>query len=62
MRELESLIVQAIDRATGARIYPPILERYPTDSSGCNWDVSDPAPSPAMRKAVDGVRELYTML
>jgi hypothetical protein len=61
-KELAILVSDAIEAAVKtARPMPPFIEGHIRDGMGRNWDVSVPAPTPAHRKAIDRVRDLYDL-
>ena len=62
-RELAVLVADAIEGAvSNARLMPPFIEGHIRDGMGRNWDISTPAPTPAHRKAIDIVRDLYDLV
>jgi hypothetical protein len=45
----------------GLRAMPPLIDGHIRDGMGRNWDVVVPARTPAHRKAVDRIRDLYDL-
>ena len=61
-KELESLVEAALGTAADVQRHMPIsIEGHIRDGLGRNWDLASLAPSPAHRKAIDGVRDLYDL-
>ena len=61
-KELATLVADAIESTVaGSRVMPPFIEGHIRDGMGRNWDVSIPAPTPAHRRAIDSVRDLYDL-
>ena len=61
-KELATLVADAIEAAVfNARVMPPFIEGHIRDGMGRNWDVAMPAPTPAHRKAIDAVRDLFDL-
>lgn len=65
-KELTLLVAEAMAASlTAQRVAPafaPAIEAHIRDGLGRNWDVNPPAPTPAHRKAIDGVRDAFDLL
>lgn len=60
--ELAALVAEAIKSAIArTRVVPTSIEGHIRDGLGRNWDVTAPAPTPAHRRAIDSVRDLYDL-
>jgi hypothetical protein len=60
--EIAALVAEAIKAAVAkTRIAPISIEGHIRDGLGRNWDVTAPAPTPAHRRAIDNVRDLYDL-
>jgi hypothetical protein len=61
-KELATLVAEAVKAAAATtRVMSLVIEAHIRDGMGRNWDVSMPAPTPAHRKAIDSVRDLYDL-
>jgi hypothetical protein len=61
-QELRTLIDAALERAVGSQRKMAIsIEGHIRDGLGRNWDIVAAAPTPAHRKAIDSVRDLYDL-
>jgi hypothetical protein len=61
-KELATLVADAIEAAVpNARVMSPFIEGHIRDGMSRNWDVATPAPTPAHRKAIDALRDLFDL-
>jgi len=61
-KELEALIEDAFAKSADVLRHLPVsVEGHIRDGLGRNWDLAVLAPTPAHRKVIDGVRDLYDL-
>jgi hypothetical protein len=60
--ELACIIADRLSHITGKSVAPPLpVSPQAVDSEGRNWDATEPAPSPEIRRVIDAVRDEYDL-